>query len=44
MHFGLTYENLPNTYWDEAQFAMESRLSYEKESVEEINFAPGIPY
>ena len=41
---GITLENLFNTEWNEAQFATESRLNNEPESVEEIHFTPGTPF
>ncbi len=41
--FGITAENLFNTQWNETQFATESRLKNESQSVEEIHFTPGIP-
>ncbi len=41
---GLTVENLFDQDWNEAQFATESRLSQEDESVEEIHFTPGTPF
>lgn len=37
-------QNLLNTEWEETQFATESRLFYETESVEEIHFTPGTPF
>jgi outer membrane receptor protein involved in Fe transport len=42
--FGLQVENLFDTEWNEAQFATESRLQNETESVEEIHFTPGTPF
>lgn len=42
--FGITVENLFNTKWKETQFATESRLQNEANSVEEIHFTPGIPF
>ncbi len=42
--FGIQIENLFDTEWNEAQFATESRLQYEVESVEEIHFTPGMPF
>ena len=36
-------ENLLNQEWNEAQFATESRLQDEVESVEELHFTPGTP-
>lgn len=45
-HFrvGLVIENLLNTEWNEAQFDTESRLPYESQPVEELNFTPGTPF
>jgi len=40
---GFKIENLFNTQWNETQFATESRLSFETETVEEIHFTPGAP-
>jgi len=37
-------QNLFNTEWNETQFATESRLYNELESVEEIHFTPGTPF
>lgn len=42
--FGLSIENLFNTEWNETQFATESRLKDEVNSVEEIHFTPGTPF
>lgn len=42
--FGLSIENLFNTEWNETQFATESRLKDEANSVEEIHFTPGTPF
>ena len=42
--FGIQIQNLFNTEWNEAQFATESRLRGETESVEEIHFTPGTPF
>jgi len=44
MTVGFVIENLFNSEWKETQFATESRLSTEVESVEEIHFTPGIPF
>ena len=44
MTFGVTVENLFNTEWNETQFATESQLQNETESVEEIHFTPGTPF
>ena len=41
--FSLSVENLLNEEWNEAQFATESRLKDEMESVEELHFTPGAP-
>jgi hypothetical protein len=41
--FGIVVENLFDTAWNEAQFATESRLSNELNSVEELHFTPGSP-
>jgi outer membrane receptor protein involved in Fe transport len=40
----LVIQNLLDTKWNEAQFATESRLAGESNSVEEIHFTPGIPF
>jgi len=42
--FGLSIENLFDTKWNEAQFATESRLENEQNSVTEIHFTPGAPF
>ena len=42
--FGLSAENIFNTQWNETQFATESRLKNEPQSVEEIHFTPGTPF
>ena len=42
--FGLIVENLFDTEWNETQFATESRLFNETNSVEEIHFTPGTPF
>lgn len=44
MTFGVSVENLFNTEWNETQFATESQLQNESESVEEIHFTPGTPF
>lgn len=44
MTFGVTVENFFNTEWNETQFATESQLQTETESVEEIHFTPGTPF
>ncbi|WP_193434732.1 TonB-dependent receptor [Confluentibacter citreus] len=41
---GLTIENIFDTEWNETQFATESRLQNEAQSVEEIHFTPGTPF
>lgn len=41
--FGIQIQNLFDTEWNETQFATESRLQNETESVEEIHFTPGTP-
>lgn len=41
---GIIIQNLLNTKWNETQFATESRLSTEAQSVEEIHFTPGTPF
>lgn len=41
---GFAIENLFNQAWNETQFATESRLEFETESVEEIHFTPGTPF
>jgi len=38
------FQNILNTEWNETQFATESRLRNESESVEEIHFTPGTPF
>jgi outer membrane receptor for Fe3+-dicitrate len=42
--FGLSAENIFNTKWNETQFATESQLQNESQSVEEIHFTPGSPF
>jgi len=42
--FGISVENLFDSDWNEAQFATESRLRDEAESVEELHFTPGTPF
>lgn len=42
--FGIAIENLFDAEWNETQFATESRLFNEPESVEEIHFTPGTPF
>lgn len=42
--FGLSAENIFDTQWNETQFATESQLQNETQSVEEIHFTPGTPF
>ena len=42
--FGLSAENVFNTKWNETQFATESRVKDESQSVTEIHFTPGTPF
>ncbi|MFC4269527.1 TonB-dependent receptor [Polaribacter marinivivus] len=42
--FGIAVENLFDVDWNETQFATESRLRNEANSVEEIHFTPGTPF
>lgn len=42
--YGIAVENLFNVAWNETQFATESRLQNEANSVEEIHFTPGTPF
>ncbi|TDE07238.1 TonB-dependent receptor [Flavobacterium sandaracinum] len=44
INFGIAVENIFDTAWNETQFATESRLQIEPESVEEIHFTPGTPF
>ncbi|MDD2675722.1 MAG: TonB-dependent receptor [Flavobacterium sp.] len=44
INFGIAVENIFDTAWNETQFATESRLHNEPESVEEIHFTPGTPF
>ena len=41
---GIRAQNLFNVDWNETQFATESRLRNETQSVEEIHFTPGVPF
>ncbi len=41
---GLSVENMLNVKWNEAQFATESRLQNEPNTVTELNFTPGTPF
>jgi len=40
----ISIQNLFNTRWKETQFATESRLKGEIQSIEEIHFTPGTPF
>ena len=40
---GISVQNLFDVDWNEAQFATESRLSNEVNSIEELHFTPGVP-
>lgn len=42
--FGVITDNIFNRMWNETQFATESRLKNEVNSVEEIHFTPGTPF
>ncbi len=44
LSLGISIDNLFNQAWNETQFATESRLSFEDNSVEEIHFTPGTPF
>jgi outer membrane receptor for Fe3+-dicitrate len=44
MNYGIIIENIFNTKWKETQFATESQLQNETQSVEEIHFTPGTPF
>lgn len=44
INYGIIIENIFNTKWNETQFATESQLQNETESVEEIHFTPGTPF
>lgn len=41
---GLSFENLLNVDWNEAQFDTESRLYNELQPVSELHFTPGTPF
>lgn len=41
---GLSFENLLNVDWNEAQFDTETRLFDEVDSVSELHFTPGTPF
>jgi len=43
LRLGMAVQNLFNLAWNETQFATESRLANETQSVEEIHFTPGTP-
>ena len=43
MTLGLIVENIFDVDWNQAQFATESRLLNEVNSVEELHFTPGVP-
>ncbi len=40
---GLSFENMFNVKWNEAQFATESRLQNETDPVNELHYTPGTP-
>jgi len=42
--FSVAIQNLFNIQWREAQFAGESRLRNEANSIEDIHFTPGAPF
>lgn len=44
IELGFNVQNIFNTKWNETQFATESRLKNEAQSVEEIHFTPGVPF
>lgn len=44
INYGIIIENIFNTKWNETQFATESQLQNEAQSVEEIHFTPGTPF
>ncbi|WP_074407308.1 MULTISPECIES: TonB-dependent receptor [Aquimarina] len=44
MSLGIQIQNLFDQDWNETQFATESRLAGEPQSVEEIHFTPGTPF
>ena len=41
---GVSFENIFNVEWNEAQFATESRLMNEPNPVTELNYTPGTPF
>ena len=43
VNIGVQIQNLFDVDWNETQFATESRLKEELQSVEEIHFTPGTP-
>ncbi|MEO9954640.1 TonB-dependent receptor [Nonlabens sp.] len=43
LRLGMAVQNLFDVEWNETQFATESRLASEAQSVEEIHFTPGTP-
>ena len=44
IQFQASITNMLNVKWNEAQFATESRLQHEKESVTEIHYTPGFSF
>ncbi|MBU2938945.1 TonB-dependent receptor [Lacinutrix sp. C3R15] len=44
LNLGVVIENIFDVDWNETQFATESRLQNEAQSVEEIHFTPGTPF
>jgi outer membrane receptor protein involved in Fe transport len=44
LRLGIAVQNLFDVDWNETQFATESRLANEAQSVEEIHFTPGTPF
>ncbi|PPK93252.1 outer membrane receptor protein involved in Fe transport [Nonlabens xylanidelens] len=44
LRLGMAVQNLFDVEWNETQFATESRLASEAQSVEEIHFTPGTPF
>ncbi len=41
---GVSAENLLNAVWNEAQFDTESKLRFERQSVNELHYTPGTPF
>jgi outer membrane cobalamin receptor len=41
---GVSFENICNVKWNEAQFATESRLANEPNAITELNYTPGTPF